>query len=115
MNNNEESLLFKELKESYGVSTNTVMKTYEGFKELGIEEFEFLSVLTEILVSKKVSCSKKRRNKEKFIFDVCRQEAIDYFSKDNSVFLEKYQSLTSQHEPYDTGYDDYSDGNHLIH
>ena len=109
MEDNNTILLFNNLKESYGININIIEKVFNDFEQKGIIEFEHLSALTEFVVQKKVSCKGKRRFDQKFLYEECEQEAIDYYAKDNMDFEEKYSHLIL-HTTHAYSGDDYSHG-----
>ncbi len=94
----EEILLMNELKSEYCVNLNTVERILKDFKSRGIEELEFLSILTEMVLQKKKECvpTKKGKNnlKEIFLYDSCEQEAIEYLLNSDYYFEQKYRILS---------------------
>lgn len=108
MDNNDIVLLLDNLKKSYGINIDIIEKIFDDFQNLGIEEFEYLRDLTEIVVGKKLSCTIKKSKKEKFYFDICEKEAIDYYANENWLFEKKYYSLVSNPGYSDIEEDDYS-------
>ena len=109
MENNNIVLLFDDLKNTYKININIIEKIFNDFEQKGIIEFEHLSVLTEFVVQKKFSCKGKRSSNEKFLYEECEQEAIDYYAKDNMDFEENYPHLVL-HTTHASNDDDYSHG-----
>ena len=69
------------------------------FKEMDIEEFEYLKKLTDIVLDKKREC--KIINPDGYLYSQvfekngCEMEAIDLLAGDDPYFAHKYRSLVS--------------------
>lgn len=106
-NNYEESEIIAEIKENFEVDDETIESILDDFKKLGIENEEFLKDLTLFVVWKKVSLAINKSTKEfkeqenlKFSYNICEQEAIEYYANENVVFLEKHANLLRDGEQY---------------
>ena len=107
----EEKEIITEIKENFEIEDETIERILEDFKKLGIKDEEFLKELTIFVVWKKVSLainkSVKRlgddsyeQENSKFLYDVCEQEAIEYYANENVVFSEKHANLLRDGEQY---------------
>lgn len=109
--NYQENEIINEVKENFEIENETIERILEDFKKLGIKDENFLKDLTIFVIWKKFSLSINKstnaflsdpyeQENEKFLYDTCEQEAIEYYANENPVFLEKHACLLRDGEKY---------------
>lgn len=109
--NYQENEIINEVKENFEIENETIERILEDFKRLGIKDENFLKDLTIFVIWKKVSLAINKstnaflsdpyeQENEKFLYDTCEQEAIEYYANENPVFLEKHACLLRDGEKY---------------
>ena len=109
--NYQENEIINEVKENFEIENETIERILEEFKRLGIKDENFLKDLTIFVIWKKVSLAINKstnaflsdpyeQENEKFLYDICEQEAIEYYANENPVFLEKHACLLRDGEKY---------------
>lgn len=109
--NYQENEIINEVKENFEIENETIERILEDFKRLGIKDENFLKDLTIFVIWKKVSLAINKstnaflsdpyeQENEKFLYDICEQEAIEYYANENPVFLEKHACLLRDGEKY---------------
>lgn len=109
--NYQENEIINEVKENFEIENEAIERILEDFKRLGIKDENFLKDLTIFVIWKKVSLAINKstnaflsdpyeQENEKFLYDICEQEAIEYYANENPVFLEKHACLLRDGEKY---------------
>ena len=105
--NYQENEIINEVKENFEIENETIERILDDFKKLGIKDENFLKDLTIFVIWKKFSLSINKfssdpyeQENEKFLYDTCEQEAIEYYANENPVFLEKHACLLRDGEKY---------------
>lgn len=109
--NYQENEIINEVKENFEIENETIERILEDFKKLGIKDENFLKDLTIFVIWKKFSLAINKstnaflsdpyeQENEKFLYDTCEQEAIEYYANENPVFLEKHACLLRDGEKY---------------
>lgn len=109
--NYQENEIINEVKENFEIENETIERILEDFKKLGIKDENFLKDLTIFVIWKKFSLAINKstnaflsdpyeQENEKFLYDTCEQEAMEYYANENPVFLEKHACLLRDGEKY---------------